>query len=231
MDSTIEKTICKIVVNNPVDGTYKNIGTGFFVSHNGFVYLITASHVVDDHQLQENESFAIMSSTAFKNAKPLFCELKLSSIITRKDSDKPYRCDIAFVKLFGVEFFEKQGFGINITDIEDSQFKCEEGDNAFVYGYPDHHNNHFGGSVQEYVPPYSLKSTVSYILDYDGYVVMENKSYVPYHHGLSGSPVYIKGKLAGVFNAGSKNPDGQPVLLFCGIGQLAYLLYHLYKDH
>ena len=28
MDSTIEKTICKIVVGHSVDGTYKNIGTG-----------------------------------------------------------------------------------------------------------------------------------------------------------------------------------------------------------
>jgi len=225
----MDKTIFKVARYNPITLHSITIGTGFFVSYKNNVYFVTASHVFEDSALEDNEKYVLISSTVIKNNKILFSELKQNVILTRKNSCKTYDYDIAIGILTSLPLFEDQDYGVNVIDIDDGYYKIERDDHVEVCGYPSFYVEQFKDcEVTKYVPPYCFKSKVVET-GFENYIVMDNNTGILNYGGMSGAPVFIEGKLAGVFNAGTQDIDGNPKLLFCRIGFLAYLLTYHYK--
>lgn len=206
-------------------GFSNSIGTGFFVSYQKNVYFVTASHVFEDDVLQEDESYALISSTAIKNNKALFSELKPNIILIRNNIFKPYEYDIAIGKLTSLSLFESLGFEVDIIDIDDGHYKIERGEHVAVYGYPSFYEEKCKDhEVNNYVAPYCFRSKVVDEISDELYIIMDNDPSVLNYKGMSGSPVFIGGKLAGIFNAGTHDIDGNVKLLFSRVAFLAHLL-------
>lgn len=156
--------------------------------------------------------------------------MKRSIILTRKNSHKFYEYDIAIAKFSSLSSFENLDLGFGIIDINDGYYEIERGDHVKVLGYPNFNERQFkNNELVTCEAPYGFESIVVDEISLENSIVMNNRTGILDYRGMSGAPVYIDGKLAGMFNAGSEDLEGNPVLLFCRIGFLARLITYHYR--